>query len=64
MGIHSDEKMIMIGPASLNDETDVRMAFHVIREAAARLSVIRLEDCDAKWTLHVAGHVSVVTSSV
>ena len=32
----------MTGPATLNDETDVRMAFYVIQEATARFSVIHI----------------------
>ena len=39
---NSDEKVIMIGPATLNDETDVRMAFQMIQEATASLSVIHI----------------------
>ena len=39
---NSDEKVIMIGPATLNDETDVRMAFHMIQEATASFSVIHI----------------------
>ena len=38
----SDSKVIMTGPATLNDETDVRMAFYVIQEATARFSVIHI----------------------
>ena len=38
----SDEKVIRIGPATLNDETDVRMAFRMIQEATASFLVIHI----------------------
>ena len=38
----SDEKVIMTGPATLNEETNVRMAFNLIQEATARFSVVHI----------------------
>ena len=37
-----DEKVIMIGPATLNNEMDIRTAFHMIQKATASFSVIRI----------------------
>ena len=42
--LNSDEEVIMIGPAILND---VRMALRRIQETTSRFSVIWQEDCDA-----------------
>ena len=37
-----DEKVIMIGPATLDDETDVRLAFRMTQEATVWFSVIHI----------------------
>ena len=47
----SDEKVIMIGRATLNDETDVRIAFHVIQRATASFSLIRTVSSDTGLSL-------------
>ena len=39
----SNEKVIMTGPATLNDKTNVRMALHMTQDATARLSVIHIK---------------------
>ena len=38
----SVEKVIVTGPATLNNETDVRVAFYMIQEATARFSMIHI----------------------
>ena len=38
----SDEKVIVTEPATLNDETDVSNAFHMIQEVTARFLTIHI----------------------
>lgn len=64
MCIPSDEKVIMPGPSILNDETDVRVAFHVIQEASEAFSPIQIISDKTGILLIFAHHLHLRSSGL